>query len=238
MLAERASSAASALTEDAAFAVVEEQVSRARSLFVDLGVARAGPLSLLTDAERRPVVEATSRMKTVLDVISEATDEELGAYASASPEKRGSLLAVSRQASALRADLIAAQQALLRRLADEVWPEHELSRLDVMSHLSGNPTVAETARRIERIHQRVTQSAVAADVGLGASELDSLLDEATSAAPDAEQLRSETIPDDVLEFWDEASAEDGAPLGKLTPTVRAWLEGHDALNAFHVRRVQ
>jgi hypothetical protein len=237
-LAEHASSAATTLTEDAAFADVNGQVARARSLFIDLGMARARPLKLLTDAERRSVVESALQMKTALEALSNATDDELAAYASTTAEKRGSLLAVTRQSAALRRELLSAQQALLRRLAERVWPGSDLLRLDVIAHLSDNPTIAEAARRAEDVHQRLAARAADADVGLGASEIDALIDAATNAASDAEQLQSEPIDDDVLEFWLAARSDQGAPLTLLTSTVSDWLRQHDALSSFRVYRTR
>jgi hypothetical protein len=237
-LAERASSAATTLTEDAAFADVENQVDGARILFVNLGMARPQPLSLLAEAERRAVVEAAKRLRKALEVISEATDEELAAYASTSAEKRGSLLAVPRQARALRTELLSAQRAILERLAEQVWPSGELLRLDVLAHLSDNAVAAESARRAEEVHRRLTARAAEADVGLSAGELDALIESAATAAADAEALREETIADEVLDFWAAADSEEGTPLTKLTPAVLEWLGRHNALGAFRVYRAR
>jgi len=237
-LAERASDTSEMLTEDAAFAEVERQVATSLSLWVDLGVASSWPSLRLTPAECRPVCDSAAQMKQVLEGIAEATDDELVAYASTTAERRGSLLAVSRQARALRAELLSAQQVLLRRLAEQVWPDGDPLRLDLMAHLSDNPTAAETARRVIDILQDLTGRIARAEEGVQASAIDALIDAATGAAFDAEALRAEPIDDEVLRFWRAASAEKGALLTTLTPVVRDWLDRHGALGSFRVYRTQ
>jgi hypothetical protein len=236
-LAERAASAATTLTEDAAFADVQKQVTDARRVFVNIGMGRARPLSLLTNTERRAVVDSAKRVANALQTLSKATDEELSAYASSTVENRGSLLAVSRQASALRTELLSAQQVVLERLAEQVWPADGLLRLDLIAHLSDDATMAESARRAEQVHQRLMARA-AEGVGLPASDLDELIDAATNAAADAQPLREVPIDDEVLEFWSAADSEEGAPLAKLTPAVQKWLDSHDALDSFRLHRTR
>jgi hypothetical protein len=235
-LAELASSTAHSSNEDAAFADVQQRVTGARSLFSALGMARVRPLLLLEADQRSEVVRAAKQLRGVLGVLAEASDAELAAYASGSADKRGSLLAVSRQAAALRGVLLAAQQALLRRLAGEIWPDDELVRLDVISHLSDNPSAAQAGRRAQEVHAQLLERAIAADVGMPFDELEQLIEQASRAAEDARPLRDESVPEDVIEFWEKASDEYGAGLDALTPEVRAWLDTHDALASFTVSR--
>lgn len=237
-LAERASSAAEERTEDAAFADVAEQITRARTLFVNLGVARPRPLSLLAEAERQTVIESAKRVKTALEAIVGATDDELAAYAASTAEKRGSLLAVSRQAQALRTELLSAQRIVLERLAEQVWPAGDLLRLDVIAHISDNAAAAGSARRAEEVHQRLMARAAEVDVGLSGLDLDVLIDSAEKAAAEAEPLRAETIDDEVIEFWSAADSEEGAPLARLTPEVQKWLERYNALDSFRLHRTR
>jgi len=235
-LAELASSTAHSSSEDAAFADVQERVTGARSLFSALGMARVRPLLLLQSDQRSEVVQAAKQLRGVLGVLADASDTELAAYASGSADKRGSLLAVSRQAMALRGVLLAAQQALLRRLAGEIWPDDDLVRLDVISHLSDNPSAAQAGRRAQEVHAQLRERSLADDVGLPFDELEQLIEQAARAAEDARPLRDESVPEDVIEFWEKASSEDGVGLDALTPAVRAWLDAHDALASFTVNR--
>jgi hypothetical protein len=237
-LAERASSTAETLTEDAAFADVQNQIGVARSLFVNLGMARPRPLSLLEETERQAVIESTKRVKTALEAITDATDDELAAYAASTAEKRGSLLAVSRQAQALRTELLAAQRLVLERLAEQVWPAADLLRLDVIAHISDNAAAAAAARRAEDVHQRLMARAAEVDVGLSGDDLDELIDSAATAAAETQPLRERTVDDEVLEFWSAADSEEGAPLAMLTPGVQTWLEGYDALDSFRLYRTR
>jgi hypothetical protein len=237
-LAERAASAATTLTEDAAFADVQKQISGARTVFVNLGMARPRPLSLLTDPERRAVVDSAKRVGKALETLSEATDDELAAYASSTAEKRGSLLAVSRQASALRTELLSAQRVVLERLAEQVWPAGDLLRLDVIAHLSDDATTAESARLAEEVHERLMARAADADMGLSASDMDALIDAAAKAAADAQPLRALPIDEEVLEFWSAADSEEGASLATLTPAVQKWLDSHDGLDSFRLFRTR
>jgi hypothetical protein len=237
-LAERASSTAETLTEDAAFADVQNQIGVARSLFVNLGMARPRPLSLLEETERQAVVESAKRVKTALEAITDATDDELAAYAASTAEKRGSLLAMSRQARALRTELLAAQRLVLERLADQVWPAGDLLRLDVIAHISDNAAAAAAARRAEDVHQRLMGRAADVDVGLSGDELDGLIDSAATAAAEAQPLRDQMVNDEVLEFWSAADSEEGAPLARVTPAVQRWLEEYDALDSFRLYRTR
>lgn len=235
-LAELASASAHSSNEDAAFADVQQRVAGARSLFTALGMARVRPLLLLESDQRSEVLQAARQLRGALGVLSAASDAELAAYASGSADKRGSLLAVSRQAVALRGVLLAAQQALLRRLAGEIWPDDELVRLDVISHLSDNPSAAQAGRRAQEVHTHLMERATAVDVGLPFDELERLIEQASRAAEDARPLRDESVPEDVIEFWEKASNEDGVSLDALTPTVSAWLDAHDASASFTVSR--
>src|SRR5947208_16884461 len=105
-LADRASSTASTSNVDASFADIEARIAGARSLFIELGLGRVGPLKLLDPTEVTSVAETARRLRGALDVLRSATDEELAAYASAGADARGSLVAVSRQAPALRKSLL------------------------------------------------------------------------------------------------------------------------------------
>jgi hypothetical protein len=73
-------------------------------------------------------------------------------------------------------------------------------------------------------------------MGLAAAELDALINEASAVNVHFDELRAEPVPDEVVAFWREASSETGASLDEVTPTVRAWLEAHDGLRSFTVRR--
>lgn len=234
-LAERAASTASTSNVDAAFADIEARLGSARALFIELGMARSGPLNLLDATELTSVTESASRLRAALDVLDRATDEGLAAYASAGADARGSLVAVTRQAQALRGALLASQQVMLHRLAERVWPEEDTLRLDVISHLSDNKPLAAAARRTEAAHERLLERA-ATDMGLSAAELEALINEATAVATHLDELRAEPVPDEVVAFWKEASSETGASLDEVTPTLRAWLEAHDGLRSFTVRR--
>ena len=238
ILAESASDATETLNDDVAFAEIEQQVNMGLSFWAELGVGHSRSLQRLTDAERRPVIAVASGMRQVLEDIGKTTDEELVTLASTTAEKRGRLLAVSRQARALRGELLSAQQALLRRLAGDVWPEEDLLRLDLIAHRSDNLTAAETAHHAMDVHERLMARIDEVDVGLPASEIDALIDEAEKAAIDAEVLRAESIDDEILRFWQAAFSEDGVPLTMLTPDILAWLEAHAALDSFRVRRTR
>jgi hypothetical protein len=235
-LAAAASSTASTSTEEAAFADVKSRIDSARSVFGSLGMARVRPLRLLTPTERKTITRAADGLRKALEVIAGASDKELAAYASGAAE-RGSLLAVARQASALREELINAQQNLLLRLADEIWPQADVLRLDVISHIGGDRGVAEAARRAEVVHQRLTQRSASPDGAL-ADELETLIEDATRAAADAKPLRDEAVPDEVVKYWLKASSDEGVPLEELTVEVRSWLEQHAALGSFTVYRAR
>ena len=124
---------------------------------------------------------------------------------------------------------------MLRRLAERVWPDEDTLRLDVISHLSDNRPLAAAARRTESVHERLLERA-GTDAGLSPAELDGLIDEATAVAAHLDELRAEPVPDEVVAFWKEASSEIGAGLDEVSPTVRTWLEAHDGLRSFTVRR--
>lgn len=234
-LAERASSTAQASNEDAAFADVREQVTGAHSLFRNLGIAHVRVLSLLTQDEQVGVLHAAGLAGEALEVLANASDAELAAYSSTTAEKRGSLRAVSREASGLRASLLAAQQDLLHRVGEEIWPEEDLVRLAVVSHVSHNGNVAHSGRGAFEVRERLITLAKD-DVGLALDEIDRLVEEATRAAADAEPLREIEVSDDVIDFWKAASTEQGVGLESLTPAIREWLETHDALTSFTVIR--
>jgi hypothetical protein len=234
-LAGRASSTASTSNVDAAFADIETRLAGARGLFTELGMARIGSLKLLDPTEVTSVTETARRLRGALDVLDSATDEGLAVYASAGADARGSLVAVTRQAQALRSSLLTSQQVMLRRLAERVWPDEDTVRLDVIAHLSDNRPLAAAARRTEVVHERLLERA-ATDIGMPAAELDGLISDATAVAVHLDELRAEPVPDEVVAFWKEASSEIGASLDEVTPTVRAWLEEHDGLRSFTVRR--
>jgi hypothetical protein len=236
-LIELASSATHTSNEDAAFADISEKVNGAQSMYTALGIARERSLLLLEPEQRAEVARAAKELHRALGVLANASDTELLAYASTSAEKRGSLLAVSRQASVLRGALLTAQQSLLRRLATDVWPEEDSLRLDVLSHVPDKPGAAEPLRRAEAVHRRLLERAMSTDgIGLQSDELERLIGEATQAAVDARPLRDESVPDDVIDFWEKASSEDGVFLDDVTPEVWTWLETHSALASFNVRR--
>lgn len=237
-LADRASNTSVILTEDAAFAEVQQQVTTARLLWVNLGVARTRVLRLLTPSERRSVNASAAQMRQVLEVLANATDDELAAYASTTSEKRGTLSAVLRQARELRGELLSAQETLLRRLAEQIWPETDLLRLDLISHLTDNPSAAEAARVAAKTRQRLMDVLARYDPGLSESEIDQLIAAAAKAVVDAEPLRAESIDDEVLLFWEAAESEEGVPLAMLTTVVRDWLERHNALGSFKVHRTR
>jgi hypothetical protein len=234
-LAERASSTTRTSNEDAAFADVEEQVTSAHSLFRSLGMANVRVLRLLAGDERLGILRAATSAFEALQVLANASDAELAAYSSTTAEKRGSLRAVSREASGLRATLLAAQQMLLHRLGQEIWPDDDVVRLDVVAHLSHNGTVAQRGRDALEVRERLMAHA-SDDVGLALDQLDRLIKEAARAAAGAAPLRDEDVSDDVIEFWKAASTEQGAGLDALTPAIRAWLETHNALTSFSVVR--
>jgi hypothetical protein len=95
--------------------------------------------------------------------------------------------------------------------------------------------LAAAASSTEAIHRSLLEQAVT-DRGLSADELDDLIKRATVVAAHLDELRAEPVPDQVLMFWKEASSETGATLDDVTPSVRAWLEEHDGLGSFTVRR--
>lgn len=234
-LAERASSTAQASTEDAAVMQVREQVEAAHALFRKLGIANVRPLGLLGSTERPAILEAARRAREALEVLAAASDTEIAAYASTTAEKRGSLNAVSREASSLRASLLSAQRTLLRRLGQEIWADEDVVRLDVISHLSHNGTTAPMGRQALEVRARLMAYA-ADDVGLPLDQLERLVEEATQAAANVVPLRDEQVPDEVIEFWHAASSEDGAGLDSVTPTVQEWLKTHNAQRSFTVFR--
>jgi hypothetical protein len=234
-LAERASSTAHASTEDAAVLQVREQVESGHALFRNLGIANVRPLGLLGSDERDAVRQAASKVRGALDTLANASDTELVAYASTTAERRGSLSAVLREASSLRANLLSAQGALLGRLGQDIWAEDDIIRLDVISQLSHNGSAEAAGRRALEVRARLITRAFD-DVGLPLDQLEGLIEEATQAARAVERLRNEQVPDEVIAFWDAASSESGAELDLLTPEVQQWLETHDALRSFAVLR--
>jgi hypothetical protein len=232
-LAERASSTARESNEDAAFADVGERVTAAHSLFQNLGMANVRLLGLLTEDEQAGVERAAASASKALEVLAKASDAELAAYSSTTAEKRGSLRAVSREATGLRASLLAAQQSLLHRVGEEVWPEDDLVRLAVVSHISHNGSPAQVDRDVFEVRKKLIEHAND-DVGLALDHIDRLVSEATRAAADAQPLRQIEVSDEVIEFW--KAAEQGVGLESLTPSIREWLETHDALTLFTVSR--
>ena len=135
-LAQAASSSASVDIDDAALAEVKQRVDGARSLFASLGMAHVRPLQHLTPDERSAIIEQAKKLRSTLDALARASDAELIAYSSASADARGSLLVALRGAGGLKDTLISAQRALLLRLANEIWPQDDVLRLDVIAHLS------------------------------------------------------------------------------------------------------
>ena len=103
-LAESASSTASTSNVDAAFADIEARLAAPELVHRTRPRPAPGHSSSWTGRThvRRRDSEADAR---ALDVRIGATDEELAAYASAGADARGSLVAVTRQAQALRGSL-------------------------------------------------------------------------------------------------------------------------------------
>jgi hypothetical protein len=66
-------------------------------------------------------------------------------------------------------------------------------------------------------------------------ELKTFLDQLEDLRKDADSLSPTEFPKEVLDFFKAVRHRDGAPLEKLTETVRAWLEERDQLRNVRVR---
>jgi len=97
------------------------------------------------------------------------------------------------------------------------------------------PTYAEQVARIRK--ERDVLFAKADPAGMSPEELAAFLDRRDDLRKLADLLKPTEFPKEVLDFFRAARQQDGAPLEKLTDTVRAWLQQRDQLKNVRVRVV-
>jgi hypothetical protein len=97
------------------------------------------------------------------------------------------------------------------------------------------PTYAEQVARIRR--ERDALFAKTDPAGMSPEDLATFLDRRDDLRNLADRLKPAEFPKEVLDFFRAARQQDGAPIEKLTETVRAWLEERDQLKNVRVRVV-
>ena len=75
------------------------------------------------------------------------------------------------------------------------------------------------------------------DPRLSAEALEQFLDHREALRKLADDLTPDEFPNEVLEFFKAGRHGGGAPLEKLTPSVRQWLSDRDLLKYVRVRVV-
>jgi hypothetical protein len=95
------------------------------------------------------------------------------------------------------------------------------------------PAYAEQVARIRSERDVLFAKADPAD--MTPSELAKFLDKRDDLRKLADQLKPIEFPKEVLDFFRAARQQDGAPIEKLTETVRAWLEERDQMRNVRVR---
>ena len=89
------------------------------------------------------------------------------------------------------------------------------------------------ANRVGRIRQRRNALLNGNDPRLSAEALEQFLDHREALRRLADDLKPDEFPNEVLEFFKAGRHGGGAPLARLTPSVRQWLSDRDLLK--HVR---
>jgi hypothetical protein len=97
------------------------------------------------------------------------------------------------------------------------------------------PAHTEQVARVRR--ERDALFAKADPASMSPEELSAFLDRRDDLRKLADQLNPGEFPKEVLDFFRAARQQDGAPIEKLTDTVRAWLEERDQLKNVRVRVV-
>lgn len=95
------------------------------------------------------------------------------------------------------------------------------------------PTYTEQVARIRK--ERDALFANAEPAGMAPEELATFLDRRDDLRKLADRLNPTEFPKEVLDFFRAARQQDGAPLEKLTETVRAWLQERGQLKNVRVR---
>lgn len=122
------------------------------------------------------------------------------------------LLGVAAKAlESIRRDLPAVEEAFLRQV--ELIPSY--------------------ANQVARIRQQRDELLNGRDPGASAEALGQFLDRREALRRLADDLKPDEFPNEVLEFF-KAGRHGGAPLGKLTETVRQWLAERDLLKNVRV----
>ncbi len=160
---------------------------------------------------------ALAARDTYVEEVSDGSSEG-GAYSrfkrSVDKVTRDVGAAVTKALETLKQDLPTIEEAFLKQV------EH------IPSHM-------EQVARIRRQRSALFGNTDPAD--MTPEELATFLDRRDDLRRLADQLNPNEFPKEVLDFFRAVRQQDGAPLEKLTETVRAWLEDRDLLKNVRVR---
>ena len=126
----------------------------------------------------------------------------------------------------------------LQNAADQAWGRHIRQQLpsvsvELLDALGRVPALRPKVEHFRSLRDRATSLGARAptkDADFDVAAV--LIDQCNTAW---RELDAEGIPKDLLQFFREAAGPLGANIGRLSPTVIAWLEQHRLTEAFGIR---
>ena len=231
-LVTQAGQAADAGHRDAALASVESNLSTAHRALLLHAVANEPYLGQLEPKTRAAITLAAGELAELARPLEAASDAELEALGGhGDQQERGALAAIIRTQRDLADVLMRAQVSLLQSWSSDLWPADERARLDVLTYLTES---ADAARQVAAVVDRLDDHAVDG-LPISGATLQRLDESCGSQRDRAQQLRHRSVPEEVVEFWQQARDTDGGvSLRAVSTEVHAWLRTHDALDSFRI----
>jgi len=189
----------------------------------------------MRDGDRQTVRQAAERAVAAVSPLTEEVDSVLASYGlNDDAASRGTLAEINHAFGLLTATIQEAQDAFLRKWAQDLWPAERISELDIHAIV---PESRQEAEAVLRVARRL-QDDLDAGRALTGDDLRRRHVAVLEATRRAEPLRERPVPAGVLDVFRSTIGEAEVSLDVLTPDALRWLRDHGAAQLFVMRRVR
>lgn len=230
-LSRQAGSAADRSTSQAALDTVFERLEKAMPP-VEPAVLSSPWWDELGGVERDTVQGAANRAAKAIESIVDAPDSVIASYGLNDDSTRGALAEISIAFGEFRKAVKEAQDSLLTRWANDLWPVERRAELEIHTFV---PDSRDQAGSVLALSERLARDL---DTSLlySADGMQDLRESVIEATALADNLRELPVPHQVLELFRETFGDSEVPLSILTPEALRWLADHGASDLFMLRR--
>ncbi len=233
-LSQQAGSAADQSTTEASLDRVFEKLSNAHAE-INHGVASSPWWEQLDESDRASVLKAAKRASESVRPLLDGDDGVLASFGrNDDAAARGTLAEVTIAFAELSDSVQEAQNSLVRRWSESLWPADRFAELEVHTFVPESrgraKAVLDVSRRLEQTISRRTV--------LSSDDLLQFDNDRQAAMLQVEPLLEIPAPVEVLELFRATTQDSDVPLNLLTPDALAWLMDHRASELFIIRRTE